>query len=86
MSDELSAKLKVAVVEQELMQTKAEMYRLGLRHVVQEKLGKKDQCLAIEQDMENIQAAVQFYEEELKKILEEENAGGGNDQADINPE
>ncbi len=86
MSDELSTKLKVAVIKQELTQTKAEMYRLGLRHAVQEKLGRKDQCLAIEQDMENIQAAAQFYEEELEKILEEEKVGGGNDQADISPE
>ena len=72
METELSANIKKVVIEQELVQIRTEMYRLALRHAVQEKLGKKQNCEIIEGDMENVQAAILIYEEELEKVLAKE--------------
>ena len=72
MSDEPSVQVKEAIIKQELVQVRAEMYRLGLRHAVQESLGRKQKCEEIEKDMENIHAAVLIYEEELQKVLGDE--------------
>ncbi len=71
MEFKLSPQIKRSILENELTQVEGEMYRMSLRHAVQEKLGRKDQCELIEKDMENIQAAVQIYREELETIMAE---------------
>ena len=74
----LPVNIKISVLEQELTQVQTEMYRLSIRHAVQEKLGRKQNCETLVKDMESVQEVIQFYEEELDKIIseQEENENG----------
>ena len=71
MEFQLAPQVKMSVIDSEMTQVEAEMYRLGLRHAIQEKLGNKARCIEIEADMEGVQGAIEYYRAERESVMAE---------------